>query len=112
MTSLSAQAAPTNPPVPPAKGAEKPPAKGAEKPGDKPKPAGKEGGAVGRKSVLAGKRLFIKKGMKENPYREGGRRHGSFALVKEGMTFEDYAKASGNTSDLQTMVKHGNIIAK
>ena len=57
----------------------------------------------GRKSKFAGKRIY--KLVKENPCRKGSARAKQFDLVKEGMSFEDYQKAGGNTFNLNDGVE-------
>lgn len=74
-------------------------------------------GAVpaGKKSVLPGEKpgpRSSKNGMKihklvdANPRREGTHGYKSFALIKNGMTYEEYIKAGGRPNDLAWDIDH------
>jgi len=53
---------------------------------------------VGRKSAFSGKKIF--KLAKENPRRNGSIGFKSFALIKNGMSYEQYIAAGGRRQDL------------
>jgi hypothetical protein len=76
--------------------------KGAKK---APKKASANGASKGRRSQYAG--LRITKIEKTNPRREGTSGHASFALVKSGMTYEQYIAAGGVRRDLEWDVAKG-----
>lgn len=68
--------------------------------------APKADGEKGRKSSFAGKKIYRlhKDG---NPRRPGSFGYRSFALIKDGMSYEDYLAAGGRNTDLTWDVKHG-----
>jgi hypothetical protein len=67
---------------------------------DKPQPAG-------RKSAFSGKK--INKVAKENPRRKGSIGFKSFALIKNGMTYEQYLEAGGRRQDLAFDLTAGHV---
>jgi hypothetical protein len=62
---------------------------------------------AGRTSAFSGKR--ITRQTKDNPRREGTFGFKSFALIKDGMTYEDYIAKGGRRKDLDWDVKHGFV---
>ena len=72
--------------------------------------AGESAKGRGRKSQYAGKRINIK--TTENPCRAGTQRHKEYALMKEGMTFEEYIKVGGTNFNLFNAVVRGNVVMK
>ena len=67
-------------------------------------------GAAGRTSAFAGKK--ITKLVKDNPRREGTFGFKSFALIKNGMTYEAYLEAGGRRNDLAWDVEHKYVEVK
>jgi hypothetical protein len=67
----------------------------------------KQGAGTGRKSKYAGKK--ITKLTKENPRRPGSAGHKSFALISNGMTYEQYIAKGGRRTDLEWDVKHKHV---
>ncbi len=61
----------------------------------------------GPRSPLTSKLIFRK--TKDNPRREGTWGHKSFALIKDGMTYEAYKAAGGRNNDLMWDVEHGHL---
>jgi hypothetical protein len=57
-----------------------------------------DGNGAGRPSAFSGK--VIRKLVDENPRREGTFGYASFALIKNGMTYEKYIEAGGRRQDL------------
>ena len=55
-------------------------------------------------SQFSGKK--ITRLVKDNPRRNGTHGFKSFALIKSGMSYEDYLKAGGRRQDLAWDVKH------
>lgn len=96
---------PAKPAAAPAKGASIPAAKPAAKPAVK-------GAGRGRKSPYAGKRIFIHKDHKENPYRENSIRFSNWKKIKEGMTHEEYVKAGGDAFCLKYGEGRGHLMIK
>lgn len=69
-----------------------------------------EGAGPGRKSNYAGKLIY--KNVDGNPRREGTHGFKSFALIKNGMTYEQYITAGGRANDLAWDVEKGNVKIK
>lgn len=61
-------------------------------------------GSVGRTSAFSGK--VIRKLVDENPRREGTFGYASFALIKNGMTYEKFIEAGGRRQDLAWDIEH------
>lgn len=83
-----------------------------KKKGKKKAAAKKTGGGAGRPSVFAGKAIFKNTEGGKNPRREGTAGHKSFALIKNGMTYESYASAGGRRQDLAYDVAKGYVKVK
>ncbi len=66
----------------------------------------KVGSGRGRKSNFAGKRIYFK--VKENPYRKDSARFKNYALIKEGMVYEEYLKQDGDSFNLKFGVDKGH----
>lgn len=64
----------------------------------------KKAGGAGRTSAFSGK--TITKLVDKNPRREGTHGFNSFALIKNGMTYEQYVEKGGRRNDLQWDVDH------
>lgn len=62
------------------------------------------GAAPGPRSSKAGKKIY--KLVKDNPRREGTAGHKSFALIRNGMSYEEYIEAGGRATDLQWDIDH------
>ena len=60
----------------------------------------------GRPVLHKGKKLYP---VERNPYRDGGRRHKNFSLIRKGMRYEDYVRKGGNTQDLNLMINTGSV---
>jgi hypothetical protein len=77
-------------------------------------PVQAEANGRGRKSDLAGKRLFAK--VETNPRRENSFGHRSMAVViaagARGITVEDYVAKGGRLTDARWDLEHGHIEAK
>jgi len=71
----------------------------------KEKAAKLAGAAPGPRSTLAGKKIY--RLTKTNPRREGSCGYKSFAVIRDGMTFEEYIEQGGRSSDLRWDVDHG-----
>lgn len=67
-------------------------------------------GRRGRPSEFAGK--VITRLVKENPRREGTFGYKSFALIKDGMTYEDYLAKGGRREDLAWDVERKYVAVK
>lgn len=67
-------------------------------------------GLPGPHSSLAGKRLYKK--VEANPRRAGTHGFTSFALIKDGMTYEEYRLAGGRSNDLAWDIAHGFVEVK
>lgn len=61
----------------------------------------------GRPSKFSGKK--ISKLVKENPRREGSIGHKSFALIQNGMTYEQYIAKGGRRQDLAFDLAKKNV---
>lgn len=69
-----------------------------------------EDGKRGRPSDFAGKKLYVKTA--ENPRREGSHGAASFALIKNGMTIDEFVAAGGRMADLRWDVAKGHVEAR
>jgi hypothetical protein len=67
----------------------------------------KKSAPAGRKSAFSGKK--INKVAKENPRRKGSIGFKSFALIKNGMTYEQYLEAGGRRQDLAFDLTAGHV---
>jgi DNA-binding MarR family transcriptional regulator len=65
------------------------------------------GSNPGPRSNLSGKHIY--RISKTNPRREGTHGYKSFALIKDGMTFEAYRQAGGRNNDLAWDLDHGFV---
>jgi DNA-binding MarR family transcriptional regulator len=63
--------------------------------------------APGPRPKLAGQKIY--KLVQENPRRVGTHGHKSFALIKDGMTYEAYKAAGGRNNDLSWDIDHGFV---
>lgn len=61
----------------------------------------------GVRSSKAGKKIH--KLVEGNPRREGTHGHKSFAIIKNGMTYEDYMSSGGRNNDLAWDIDHGFV---
>lgn len=82
-------------------------AKAKKAPKEKKAKKAAAGDGAGRKSGFAGKKLY--KIADKNPRREGSHGFNSFALIKNGMTYETYIAGGGRLQDLTWDVKHGHV---
>lgn len=79
----------------------------------KEKKAKAEGAAVGRKPMFEGLKLFkVEPSDKLHKVRETSRRGETFKSIRDGMKFETFVENGGNTSDLNILVKNGNVEAR
>jgi len=67
-------------------------------------------GLPGPNSANSGKRLHLK--VAGNPRRPGSLGHASFAIMREGMTYEEFRLAGGRSVDLAWDIKHGYVEMK
>lgn len=65
---------------------------------------------AGRKSAFVGKKIYKK--VQDNPRREGTNGYNSFALIRNGMKYEDYVAAGGRPQDLAWDLKHDYVELK
>lgn len=68
------------------------------------------GAAPGPRSDNAGKKIY--RLVKGNPRREGSIGYASFALIRDGMTYEEYIEAGGRAGDVKWDLEHGFIELK
>lgn len=66
--------------------------------------------ARGRPSEMAGKKIYLK--VEENPRRKGTAGHKSFALIKNGMTVDDFVALGGRLVDLRWDAQHKYVEVK
>ena len=69
-----------------------------------------KGEGRGRKSSFTSKKIHVL--ADKNPYREDSIRAKNWAKIKNGMTFEDYAKAGGDTGCLKFAVLKKHVEVK